>query len=565
MIPLGSFGNPPALRNPIGFGASDFIELALALAVVAAFVSRPWIEPWFRRLAARTGWSMLLLAGLTIALRLALVPHDPVPAPTVYDEFSHLLVGDTLRHFRLANPTHPLYQFFETFFVLQEPSYSSIYPIGQGLALAFGRVVFGLPWAGVVLSMAGFASLCYWMLRGWVSPGWALIGGLLAVFGFGPLCPWMNNYWGGGVSAIAGCLVFGAVPRLRRSGRLRDAAVLGAGLGLQLLARPYESIFLVAAVAPVVLWERRKLIAVVAAAAAPAIGLTLAQNKQVTGSWTTLPEMLSRYQYGVPTTFTFEPVPVPHRTLTPQQEMSYRSQVAYHNTTAGYLPRLWYRMRVYRFFFLPPLYLGLAAFVLRLRERRYAWVLGAALLFALGSNFYPFFFPHYVAALACVFVLMTVAGLERWPRRAALVILILAGAHFLLWYGVRLVDGEKPAPDPRTAVQKMLAGARGNQLVFVRYSQHHIFQNEWVYNDADIDGSRIVWARDLGAAENERLRRYYPDRTAWLVEADNVVPAPVQYVSERPAEPPKPAPEPPKPAVKQPKPVLKFEEIPEAK
>ena len=37
---------------------------------------------------------------------------------------------------------------------------------------------------------------------------------------------------------------------------------------------------------------------------------------------------------------------------------------------------------------------------------------------------------------------------------------------------------------------------------------------------ADIDASQIVWARDLGAEEDEKLRQYYPDRTAWLLEPD---------------------------------------------
>ncbi len=129
---------------------------------------------------------MLLLALLPVALRLALLPHHPVPSPDIYDEFGHLLVADTLLHFRLANPAHPLHQFFETFFVLQKPTYSSIYPLGQGLALALGRAIFGLPWAGVLLSTAAFCALCYWMLRGWTTPAWALLGGVLAVIRIRP-------------------------------------------------------------------------------------------------------------------------------------------------------------------------------------------------------------------------------------------------------------------------------------------------------------------------------------------------------------------------------------------
>ncbi len=120
-----------------GFGASDFVELALAALLLAfALVWPSWIESYAARFATKTGWCMLLLAVLPVALRLLLLPNHPVPSPDIYDEFGHLLVADTLRHLRMANPVHPLHQFFETFFVLQEPTYSSIYPIGQCLALA---------------------------------------------------------------------------------------------------------------------------------------------------------------------------------------------------------------------------------------------------------------------------------------------------------------------------------------------------------------------------------------------------------------------------------------------
>src|SRR3984885_11361601 len=111
----------------LGFSASDFIELILTIVfVLLGLAWRPWIQPYGRRLAQKTGWCMLLLALLPIALRLALLPQYPIPSANVSDDFSYLLIADTLRHFRLANPMHPLHQFFETFFVLQEPECASI-------------------------------------------------------------------------------------------------------------------------------------------------------------------------------------------------------------------------------------------------------------------------------------------------------------------------------------------------------------------------------------------------------------------------------------------------------
>ncbi len=47
-----------------------------------------------------------------------------------------------------------------------------------------------------------------------------------------------------------------------------------------------------------------------------------------------------------------------------------------------------------------------------MREYRFIWVALTALIFALGTNVYPFFLPHYIAALTCLFVLMSVEGLR---------------------------------------------------------------------------------------------------------------------------------------------------------
>src|ERR1035441_5657983 len=140
----------------------------------------------------------------------------------------------------------------------------------------------------------------------------------------------MNRCWGGALAAAAGCLVFGALPRLRHGPRTRDAVLLGVGLGIHLLTRPYESIFLFLGVLLFLvpaLRQRddlRKLARVapeVILVLIPAVAMMLFQNKAVTGSWTTLPEMLSQYQYGVPAALTFQSNPVPHRDLTPEQAL----------------------------------------------------------------------------------------------------------------------------------------------------------------------------------------------------------------------------------------------------
>jgi len=41
-----------------------------------------------------------------------------------------------------------------------------------------------------------------------------------------------------------------------------------------------------------------------------------------------------------------------------------------------------------------------------------------------------------------------------------------------------------------------------------------------VYNGAEIDTAKVLWARELDAAQNAKLFAYYKDRQIWLVEPD---------------------------------------------
>jgi hypothetical protein len=108
---------------------------------------------------------------------------------------------------------------FESFHIIQQPTYASKYLPAQGLMLAAGQVLDGHPIVGVWISTGLVCAAICWMLLAWLPPWLAVLGGLLAALNPIIILLWGHNYWGGAVAATGGALAF--VLMLQAMRRLR--------------------------------------------------------------------------------------------------------------------------------------------------------------------------------------------------------------------------------------------------------------------------------------------------------------------------------------------------------
>jgi hypothetical protein len=147
-------------------------------------------------------------------------------------------------------------------------------------------------------------------------------------------------------------------------------------------------------------------------------------------------------------------------------------------------------------------------------------------------------FPHYAAAFAGVFYLRSVQSLSRlsaWrrPIGPALAAGIVA---LFIWSGrdsfsTTLAGRSAHFGEDRAAMQRTLAGMPGGQLVLVRYAPGHNTQDEWVFNAAEIDASKVVWAREMGPEQDRPFLEYFRDRQVWLAEPDRTPPSLTAYAA----------------------------------
>jgi hypothetical protein len=577
-----------------------------------------WTEGAFSRFAQNKPLSILATGAVTILVRVALLPWQHVPQPKVHDEFSYLLAGDTFAHGRLANPPHPMWIFFDTFHVIQHPTYASMYPPAQGMALAVGKLL-GQPWIGVLLSVAAMCMAFTWMLQGWVPAQWALVGGLLVWARFGVFSYWVNSYWGGAVAATGAALVLGALPRIWDQRRARDATLFGLGAGILAVSRPLEgAIFFVPfgfALLWWVLWQDahardaalRHLVLPAAALLACAAGFVGFYNWRVTGSPVVFPHFIEQREITT-AIFLWQHDKPPIAYDNPQFADFYHNFLPslYQASWPAAEGQWWYKSTDFWEFFLgPALSIPFLALPWVLKEPRNRLLFAQVILSALGLWVVVYYHAHYAAPLmATVFVLMMQclrtlrrlrilgrpvgvaltrlvilfsllvgpvyfaysvisqpSALFEWLHRHSLLALALpllallllraclsraresvaprraylgAGCELLLVIAIVLQVCEMqrnlyadafPYVDDlnepfRKPVEEQLAALPGEHLVVVRYSKDHNSGEEYVYNDADIDHAKTVWAREIPGIDLVPLFHYFKNRDVWLYEPD---------------------------------------------
>jgi hypothetical protein len=389
-----------------------------------------------------------------------------------------------------------------------------------------------------------------WMLQAWLPPRWALLGAALVALKLGIASYWMNSYWGGAVAAIGGALVLGALARIVKRARARDAILLGLGIAILANSRPYEGFLFCVPAAVWFFWwligktksmdtTRAKVTKVAAPLTIILISTAACMgyyNLRLTGNALLMPHVLNTRTYHSAPLFLWEHA---------REEMHYRNQQFedfyngwerenYHTNRADALRVT--REKLFRggvTYFWPGLLLALPAVPFALRDRKMRTPLVIVAVGTIGVFVVIWSAAHYAAPITCAMYMLIVQAIRhlrtlrlsaRPIGRALSRAIVLA---LILDTGINVARGICDPllwpceGDPsRAAIAEKLNHTPGKHLIIVRYTEDHNIHDDWVYNGAEIDNAKVLWARELDPQQNAKLLAYFKDRKVWLATPD---------------------------------------------
>ena len=522
---------------------------------VSAFIGQTWTpSPAARR---RTAVVIALVSCGYFILTAILQDRDLFPK--THDDCSYVIGLRQLARFRLWYPPHPNPDFFDTFYVINQPVYASLYFPGTALLYVPADWLRLPTWLLPALASGAVVGLLYRVISELLNPPTGLLAALLTVS-----LSWFR---------MLSVLVYSQVPlllmtllllwawlRWRRNPHPGWALAMGAFAGWAAIIRPLDALCYALAVGLAMLAHVRRdglpsrhgLLhpALVVAGAIPFLSLQLLFNQGVTGRPTQTPYTfyLQRDQPG--TSFGFhahDPAQGPQSTL-PQKRDYYQSFMVprIRDHQPGTVLRTWSHRSLPMLFdatlparvlvvFVPVSVLGLTT-----APRRVLW--STLPLFVLGYALNTFFLEHYAAVVIPAVVLSVLLGLralaEAWPRFRDHILaggtLLLVSASILSLYELNPVatlldrdaetrrrheiDDETFRSPTLRFVRQMEQRVQKPAVILFRYTPGDNVIEEPVYNTTVPfpDDAPVIRAHDLGDTRNLELFDYYarkqPDR-----------------------------------------------------
>lgn len=394
---------------------------------------------------------------------------------------------------------------------------------------------------------------------------------------------WAHSYWGGSVASLGSALAFGAVLWLGKESEDRGAAnspaallsrsderadrhvswlliVFVVGLWLMAVSRPLEGLlvsiptFIAMMMQLSVYAKSIDLASMLKILVLPTIVGTVGAiwlgyyNASVSGNPLKLPYVCYEQRYALTPMFLEQPLRAspdfhnePMRLFHEGWEVGiFQDQQSWR----GYIEKKQRDSFVLWEFFLGrslsiPVVIGCLATVVGLFRRSSAArsrlaIVGLASfgLVVVVHSHTPWMNPHYLAPLVPILWCWIAVGLAaiapwrlfkfEWGLFLAIALVGLSALERIDQFDLNrsMRVNYKPWHHHRREIEEQFQSTSGLHLVLVEYGPLHSVHEEWCYNAADIDRSKIVWARDLGPTKNEALFQYFSNRVLHRLAID---------------------------------------------